>query len=67
MLLLAILIALSGTTDKDEIEDEYDPDEPFDAFAGGYPVPPRPGQVLPELASVVRSSRTDDTPEGEEF
>ncbi len=67
VLLLAILIALSGTTDKDEIEDEYDPDEPFDAFAGGYPVPPRPGQVLPELASVVRSSRTDDTPEGEEF
>lgn len=67
VLLLAILIALSGTTDKDELEDEYDPDEPFDAFAGGYPVPPRPGQVLPELASVVRSSRTDDTPEGEEF
>ena len=67
VLLLAIPIALSGTTDKDEVEDEYDPDEPFDAFAGGYPVPPRPGQVLPELASVVRSSRTDDTPEGEEF
>ncbi len=21
----------------------------FDAFAGGYPVPPMPGQVLPEL------------------
>ncbi|MGV8847579.1 NADH-quinone oxidoreductase subunit NuoH [Tessaracoccus sp.] len=67
VLLLAILIALSGTTDKDEDEDTYDPDEPFDAFAGGYPVPPRPGQVLPELASVVRSTRTDDTPEGEEF
>ena len=25
----------------------------FDAFAGGFPVPPRRGQVLPELANVV--------------
>lgn len=50
--LLAILIAFSGRTDKPE-EDEVDSDEPFDAFAGGYPVPPRPGQVLPELAAVV--------------
>ena len=63
VLLVAILIALSGTTDKDEDEDDYEVDEPFDAFAGGYPVPPRPGQVLPELAGVVRSSRTDDTEE----
>ena len=28
---------------------------PFDAFAGGYPVPPMPGQVLPELSTVVPS------------
>ena len=68
VLLVAILIALGGTTDGvDDDEDEIDLDAPFDAFAGGYPVPPRPGQVLPELAGVVRSSRTDDTPEGEEF
>ena len=36
--------------------------EPFDAFAGGYPVPPRPGQQLPELAGVVvgkRAARED--------
>lgn len=26
---------------------EIDPDKPFDAFAGGYPVPPLPGQSLP--------------------
>lgn len=35
----------------------------FDAFAGGYPVPPMPGQKLPELADVVPSKldaeRTD--------
>jgi NADH-quinone oxidoreductase subunit H len=29
--------------------------EPFDAFAGGYPVPPSEGEVLPELAGVVKS------------
>lgn len=29
------------------------PDGPLDAFAGGYPVPPLPGQELPELAGVV--------------
>ena len=50
--LLAILILFSGRTDAEEKE-EIDTDEPFDAFAGGYPVPPRPGQVLPELAGVV--------------
>jgi len=27
----------------------------FDAFAGGYPVPPMPGQVLPEQSTVVPS------------
>ena len=64
VLLVAILIALSGVTDRDDDEEEeIDVDAPFDAFAGGYPVPPRPGQVLPELAGVVRSSRTDDTEE----
>jgi len=66
ILLLAILIALGGTTDEDDGE-EIDTDEPFDAFAGGYPVPPRPGQQLPEMAGVVRAPRTDDTPAGEEF
>ena len=38
------------------------PTGPVDVFAGGYPVPPRPGQVLPELAGVVSASTvpTDD-------
>jgi len=30
----------------------------FDAFAGGYPVPPMPGQEVPELAGVVESTAT---------
>ncbi|GAB3819379.1 NADH-quinone oxidoreductase subunit NuoH [Tessaracoccus terricola] len=65
--LLAILIAFSGRTDAEEKE-EIDTDEPFDAFAGGYPVPPRPGQVLPELAGVVTvpAGVGDDETQGEE-
>ncbi len=35
-------------------------DEPFDAFAGGYPVPPTGGQVLPELAGVLSGDRPAD-------
>ncbi|MEO7588951.1 MAG: NADH-quinone oxidoreductase subunit NuoH [Arachnia sp.] len=66
VLLVAILIALSGTTDKADEEDDVDLDEPFDAFAGGYPVPPRPGQMLPEMAGVVRAPSTDDTEVGVE-
>lgn len=31
-----------------------DSDEPFDAFAGGYPVPPLPGQHLPESPRASR-------------
>jgi NADH-quinone oxidoreductase subunit H len=32
----------------------------FDAFAGGYPVPPMPGQQLPELAGVLTGVQDDD-------
>ncbi len=67
ILLLAILIAVSGTTDKGTDDEEIDFDAPFDAFAGGYPVPPRPGQQLPEMAGVVRASGTDDVHDGEEI
>nr|NLI50542.1 NADH-quinone oxidoreductase subunit NuoH [Propionibacterium sp.] len=35
-------------------------DEPFDAFAGGYPVPPLPGQSLPEFADMVRGTAEPD-------
>ena len=52
---------------RDDLElrgtgEEIISNEPFDAFAGGYPVPPRPGQQLPELAGVVVGKRaaTDD-------
>lgn len=55
VLILGVL-AWTMLTGKDPEEPPaIDPDEPFDAFAGGYPVPPRDGQKLPELASVVHS------------
>jgi NADH-quinone oxidoreductase subunit H len=35
----------------------------FDPYAGGYPVPPMPGQQLPELAGLIPSTlATDDAP-----
>lgn len=34
-------------------EEKTEPEDEFDAFAGGYPVPPMPGQQLPELAGVL--------------
>ena len=43
-------VATAATFLIPEKQPEPDPtptDEPFDAFAGGYPVPPLPGQVLP--------------------
>ena len=37
----------------------------FDPYAGGYPVPPMPGQVLPELVSVVAGTQQADDDEAE--
>ena len=57
-------------------EDTIDPDEPFDAFAGGYPVPPILGQTLPPSPRAGRarvavsadgeSTNKDATPQIEE-
>lgn len=52
--LVLALLAVSFLTGKvPPIEEDTGP---FDAFAGGYPVPPMPGQELPELAGIVRST-----------
>ncbi|MEA4943750.1 MAG: NADH-quinone oxidoreductase subunit NuoH [Propionicimonas sp.] len=55
-LIVVVLLAIVFLGEKPEPEPEPAPDGPFDAFAGGYPVPPMPGQVLPELADVVAST-----------
>ena len=53
--LLVVMLALFFVGDRQPPEPEP-ADEPFDAFAGGYPVPPPPGTVLPELAGVVSAT-----------
>lgn len=49
-------------------KDAEEPDETteFDAWAGGYPVPPPAGVTLPELAQVVRSDSTVAEPVDDE-
>lgn len=48
------LFALWWLLDR-EPEPEAVEAAPFDPFAGGYPVPPMPGQQLPEQVDVVRA------------
>ena len=55
----AVLVGLAFFGGKEEPKEgaEMPADEEtgeFDAFAGGYPVPPMAGQVLPEFAQVLR-------------
>jgi NADH-quinone oxidoreductase subunit H len=68
-----ILLAFSffgGGEQKEAAEGEPAADRPdrpveFDAFAGGYPVPPMPGQVLPEFAGVLRPDEASPSNEEE--
>jgi NADH-quinone oxidoreductase subunit H len=53
-----------GEPQELEAETDTEPIGEFDAFAGGYPVPPMHGQVLPEFAGVLRTE--DDQPTTEE-
>ena len=66
-IILALLVAFMFIGGKPEPEPPEVPVGEFDAFAGGYPVPPMPGQVLPELADVVASTaEAPARPAGEE-
>jgi NADH-quinone oxidoreductase subunit H len=52
-----VLLALTFFGGKEEPEEpKPEPAEEFDAFAGGYPVPPMGEQVLPEFATVLPGS-----------
>jgi NADH-quinone oxidoreductase subunit H len=42
-----------GGGKEEPMEEADEPVTEFDAFAGGYPVPPMGGQVLPEFAQVL--------------
>jgi NADH-quinone oxidoreductase subunit H len=50
---VALIAASFFGGEKDEPRPVEEPTGPFDAFAGGYPVPPMAGQELPELAQVL--------------
>lgn len=57
---LALLAALMFTG-REEPAPTTSESETFDAFAGGYPVPPLPGQVLPGRSRLVRAEPVDAT------
>jgi NADH-quinone oxidoreductase subunit H len=44
---IVVFIAVSVIGERKEPEQEQEAEEEFDPFAGGYPVPPMPGQRLP--------------------
>jgi NADH-quinone oxidoreductase subunit H len=56
-----IAFAFFGGKDQPEPEPESETED-FDAFAGGYPVPPTGDQVLPELAGVLSATAEDAPP-----
>jgi NADH-quinone oxidoreductase subunit H len=63
---VAIFVVLLALTffggDKEEGEKtQPEPEGEFDAFAGGYPVPPMGDQVLPELATVLSADEPPAT------
>jgi NADH-quinone oxidoreductase subunit H len=65
-----VLLAASFLGGQEEEKPAAVPAGEFDAFAGGYPVPPTKGQELPELAQVLpgdaeRSSTTAPPERGE--
>mgnify|MGYP006972114556 FL=1 len=67
MAVLALVFLFGGKGDAEggEADDAgfVRPSEEFDAFAGGFPVPPLPGQTLPPSPRVSRSAAPPGSPE----
>ncbi|QNN55000.1 NADH-quinone oxidoreductase subunit NuoH [Nocardioides mesophilus] len=59
---LFLVLFFVGGTEEGEEPAEREP-EPFDAFAGGYPVPPMPGQIPNAPVTVGGSSTTSQQAE----
>ena len=61
LIVLIVFAFVGGKAEKEPVETV--PEGPFDAFAGGYPVPPQGNQQLPELAEVlVGEGESTDSP-----
>ncbi|HMR12826.1 MAG TPA: NADH-quinone oxidoreductase subunit NuoH [Arachnia sp.] len=65
VVLVAVFILIFGKTKDAATKPELKVSADFDPYAGGYPVPPMPGQVLPELVSVVAGTQQADNDEAE--
>jgi NADH-quinone oxidoreductase subunit H len=61
--IFVVLLALTffGGEKEEGEKTEPEPEAEFDAFAGGYPVPPMGDQVLPELATVLSADEPPAT------
>ena len=69
VLLIVLVVLLSRPEPQAEPEPEPEPEaseEPFDAFAGGFPVPPMPGQQLPPSPRRARVTTPAESKESED-
>jgi NADH-quinone oxidoreductase subunit H len=57
---VVVFLALSFLGEGGRREAEGEEKQEFDAFAGGYPVPPMPGERLPELAPTTAGSAEEE-------
>jgi NADH-quinone oxidoreductase subunit H len=63
IVVLLVMFAIESAAERRRPrEDETSEDTEFDPYAGGFPVPPMPGQQLPALTSATTATTTLDEP-----
>ena len=65
LLLISLVWDFMGAKGRSDNADQIGPDE-FDAFAGGYPVPPLPEQRQPQVVALTATGSTADEQTDEE-
>jgi NADH-quinone oxidoreductase subunit H len=63
VVLVGLIVATFVGGGEETLPQETEDDGPFDAFAGGYPVPPQGNQQLPELAGVLVGEDPQESPD----
>jgi NADH-quinone oxidoreductase subunit H len=58
--LIAVTFIWDLVAARQQVDEEPDVTPEWDPMAGGHPVPPLPGQTLPELTAVAASSTEED-------